>query len=93
MGSFWRRIDKKSGDNYVDFLFDTKYLVSGKCTLDLKLYNEDEEGNVVYYDQSRGIRFSIAHSEESKHLKHWFADWGNAVLPCIEQIRGWKGHN
>ena len=85
---FGGELIKKAGNNYVDFLFDTKYLVPGKYTLDLKLYNEDEEGNVVYYDQSRGIRFSIAHSEESKHLKHWFADWGNAVLPCIEQIRG-----
>lgn len=80
------QLHQKEGENFADFSFDTKYLVPGKYSLDLKLYNEDILGNVVYYDQCRGMRFSIAHCEESKHIKHWFPDWGNAVLPCIQQI-------
>lgn len=78
-------LEKKVGENYVDYFFDTKYLVPGKYYLDLKLYDEDKNGNVVYYDQCRGMNFSIIHNEQSIHLKHWFADWGNAVLPCINK--------
>lgn len=79
-------LHQKTGDNYADFVFDTKYLVPGKYVMDVKLYNEDDIGNVVYYDQVKGVRFTVTHSEASTHLKHWFPDWGNAVLPCIEQI-------
>ena len=74
------------GENYADFTFDTKYLVPGKYTVDLKLYDEDDVGHVVYYDQCRGMSFTVEHCKESVHLKHWFADWGNAVLPCIESL-------
>lgn len=42
----------KKGENYADFYFDTKYLVPGKYSPDLKLYDEDSNGNVVYYDYS-----------------------------------------
>ena len=72
--------------SFADFIFDTSFLFPGKYSVDLKLYNEDDIGNVVYYDQCRGMRFTVSHSDNSKHLKHWFADWGNAVLPCIKKI-------
>ncbi len=76
----------KSGENYADFEFDTTHIVPGKYTVDLKLYDEDDVGHVVYYDQCRGMSFTVEHSDESIHLKHWFVDWGNAVLPCFNKI-------
>ena len=80
------KLNQKKGENFADFIFDTSFLFPGKYSVDLKLYNEDDIGNVVYYDQCRGMRFTVSHSDDSKHLKHWFADWGNAVLPCIKKI-------
>ena len=74
------------GDNETRFLFDTRYLVPGRYKTSFKLFIDDENGNGEYYDQCAGIVFSVEHSEESIHLKHWFKDWGNAVLPCITQI-------
>ena len=74
------------GTNHTDFVFDTQYFMPGHYTLHFKLYDEDVLGNAAYYDQCVGIRFSIEHSENALHLKHWFKDWGNAVLPCITQI-------
>ena len=79
-------IEHHQGNNESSFSFDTSYLFPGKYTLFFKLYDEDCSGNVVYYDQCRGIDFEIVHSDESTHLMHWFADWGNAVLPCVKQI-------
>ncbi len=76
------------GNNQNEFVFDTKYLMPGQYALHFKLYDEDVIGNAEYYDQCVGIRFTIEHSENNQHLKHWFKDWGNAVLPCIEQING-----
>lgn len=78
----------KEGNNQTEFLFDTKYFMPGRYTLYFKLYDEDNVGNVVYYDQCTGIRFNVEHNDYDIHLKHWFKDWGNAVLPCIEQING-----
>lgn len=78
--------DKGSNESY--FSFDTKYLVPGRYALHFKLYDEDQTGNAAYYDQCKGIVFVVEHSDESIHLKHWFKNWGNAVLPCIEQING-----
>ena len=68
------------------FELDTKYFMPGRYRFHFKLYNDDEFGNVVYYDQVTGIRFNVEHSDDSLHLKHWFKDWGNAVLPCVTQI-------
>lgn len=76
------------GMNESYFSFDTKYLVPGRYALHFKLYDEDQTGNAAYYDQCKGIVFVVEHSDSSIHLKHWFKDWGNAVLPCIEQING-----
>ena len=78
-------LHQKLGENFADFIFDTTFLFPGKYSIDLKLYDEDEIGNVVYYDECRGMKFTIVHSNASIHLKHWFADWGNAVLPCISK--------
>lgn len=76
------------GSNESYFSFDTKYLVPGRYALHFKLYDEDQVGNASYYDQCKGIVFVVEHSDKSIHLKHWFKNWGNAVLPCIEQING-----
>ncbi len=79
-------IEHIAGINETYFSFDTKYLVPGRYALHFKLYDEDKAGNAAYYDQCKGIVFVIEHSDKSFHLKHWFKDWGNAVLPCIEKI-------
>ena len=73
----------KKGENQAEYVFDTSYLVPGHYTIDVILYDEDQSGNVTYYDRSTALRFVLEHSEESIKLKHWFKDWGNAVLPCI----------
>ncbi len=77
-----------AGANQTEFVFDTKYFMPGRYTLHFKLYDEDYIGNAAYYDQCTGIRFNVEHNDDDIHLKHWFKDWGNAVLPCIEQING-----
>ena len=74
------------GDNSADFEFDTSCLIPGRYIVDLKLYDEDDHGHVVYYDQCRGFTFSIVECEAAIHLRHWFNDWGNAVLPCFRQL-------
>ena len=84
--AFGGGLEHKEGMNETVFIFDTSYFVPGKYVMNFKLYDEDELGNVVYYDQCRGIRFNVIHNEDSLHLKHWFRDWGNAVLPCIEKL-------
>lgn len=76
------------GENEICFYFDTKYLVPGKYKTSFKLFDEDVAGNGAYYDQCKGLVFAVEHSDKSLHLKHWFKDWGNAVLPCVEQING-----
>ena len=80
-------LDCKIGENYVDYVFDTKYLIPGHYTMQFNLYFDDENGNAEYFDQCVAMRFNIEHSENSIHLKHWFKNWGYAVLPCIEQIK------
>jgi lipopolysaccharide transport system ATP-binding protein len=72
------------GENSANFVLDTAYLVPSKYTVDIVLYNEDENGNVMYYDRCEAMRFEIKHSEDSTKLRHWFKNWGNAVIPCIE---------
>ena len=76
------------GENRTEFIFDTQYFMPGRYTLHFKLYDEDYIGNAAYYDQVTGIRFTVEHADGAIHLKHWFKDWGNAVLPCIEKING-----
>lgn len=66
-------------------VFDTSYIVPGRYTVDMILYDMDELGNVVFYDRVTAFRFEIIHGSDSTKLRHWFKDWGNAVLPCISK--------
>ena len=74
-----------TGLNQADFELDTSYLVPGRYTVDVILYDEDKAGNVMFYDRCTALRFSVEHGDNSLQLRHWFKDWGNAVLPCIKQ--------
>ena len=85
---FGGELKQKKGVNSAEFKFDTSYLVPGKYTVDVILYDEDKSGSIMFYDRTTALRFTVEHSDKSIHLKHWFKDWGNAVLPCIEQING-----
>lgn len=73
------------GDNSQEFILDSSCFVPGRYVFHFKVYNEDDNGNVVYYDQCKGISFSVIHSDKSIHLKHWFADWGKMVIPCMKK--------
>ena len=77
----------RPGRNEETLLFDTSYLVPGHYTIDLILYDEDKSGNVMFYDRCTALRFELEPSAASVHLKHWFKDWGNAVLPCVTRER------
>ena len=85
---FVGEIEHKKGINNAEFRFDTSYLVPGKYTVDIIFYDEDEAGSIMLYDRVAALRFTVEHSEKSLKLKHWFKEWGNAVLPCVEQIDG-----
>ena len=82
---FCGTLEEKAADNEQSFIFDTAYLVPGHYTVDVILYDEDASGNVVFYDRCTALRFAVEHSVDSIHLKHWFKDWGNAVLPCVRK--------
>ncbi len=83
---FGGELEHKKGINSAEFTFDTSYLVPGKYTADVILYDEDKAGSIMFYDRTNAMRFTVEHSDKSVKLKHWFKDWGNAVLPCIEKI-------
>lgn len=80
-------LNHHTGINVADYYFDTQYLVPGRYTVDVLLYDQDIDGNVVFYDRATAMRFELSPSEKSVHLKHWFKDWGNAVLPCISKVK------
>ena len=71
------------GLNSTERICDTSYIVPGHYTIDMILYDMDESGNVMFYDRTTALRFEIVHGKKSVKLRHWFKDWGNAVLPCI----------
>ena len=75
-----------TGINTAVFELDTQYLVPGRYKVNFKVYDEDKNGNVSYYDQCRAMGFIVDHNDHSIHLKHWFSDWGSVVLPCINRI-------
>ena len=83
---FGGELPHKEGINQAEYRFDTSFLVPGRYTVDVILYDEDRAGNVMFYDRATALRFEIGHGEQSVKLKHWFKDWGNAVLPCVEKI-------
>ena len=80
---FGGELQHSIGLNSTERVFDTSYIVPGQYTVDMILYDMDESGNVMFYDRATALRFEIVHGEKSIKLKHWFKDWGNAVLPCI----------
>lgn len=82
---FGGELKHNEGINTADFEFDTSYFVPGKYTVDVILYDEDHTGNVGFYDRCTAMRFNVEHSDESIKLRHWFKDWGNSVIPCIER--------
>jgi len=84
--AFGGDLHTRVGEHCKDFVFDTTTLIPGRYVLGFKLYKNDDNGNVEYFDQCIGIKFNIEHNDNSIHLKHWFKDWGYAVLPCVEQI-------
>lgn len=81
--AFGGEIKHETGLNFTEQVFDTSFLVPGYYTVDMILYDMDESGNVVFYDRTTALRFEIVHGKKSVKLRHWFKDWGNAVLPCI----------
>ena len=83
---FGGELKAEKGINSAEFNFDTSYLVPGKYTVDVILYDEDKAGNMMFHDRATSLRFTVEHGEKSLKLKHWFKDWGNAVLPCLEQL-------
>ena len=70
--AFGGELKHNEGLNSAERLFDTSYLVPGHYTVDMILYDEDEAGNVMFYDRATAMRFEIVHGEESIKLKHWF---------------------
>lgn len=84
---FCGELKHNKGENVAEFTLDTSHFVPGKYTVDVILYDNDEVGNVMFYDRATALRFTVEHSDESVELKHWFKDWGYAVLPCVEQIK------
>lgn len=80
---FGGELEHKEGLNQAEYIFDTSYLVPGRYTVDVILYDEDQAGNVMFYDRTTALRFNVEHGEQSVKLKHWFKDWGHAVLPCV----------
>lgn len=84
---FGGELEHSEGINQADYVFDTSYLVPGRYTVDVILYDEDQTGNVMFYDRSTALRFSVEHGEESVKLKHWFKDWGNAVILCVKKFK------
>ena len=82
---FGEELKHKTGINEAEYVFDTSYLVPGHYTVDMIFYDMDKSGNVVFYDRTTALRFEIIHGAESVKLKHWFKNWGNSVIPCIEK--------
>ena len=82
--AFGGELYHKTGINCVKYRLDTKYLIPGRYRVNIKLYDEDKNGNVIYHDQCLAFAFFVESNERSIHLKHWFSDWGNVVLPCLE---------
>ena len=81
---FCGELNQKKGANESDFTFDTSFLVPGKYSVDVLLYNEDKDGNPEYYDCVPAMRFEIVQGADNTMFKRWYKNWGNAVLPCVE---------
>ena len=84
--AFCGELHHKKGINSTVFELDTQYLIPGRYTVSFKVYDEDNNGNVSYYDQCRAMAFVVEHNSKSNHLRSWYSDWGNTVLPCIRIV-------
>ena len=84
--AFCGELHHKKGINSTVFELDTQYLIPGRYTVAFKVYDEDNNGNVSYYDQCRAMAFVVEHNSKSNHLRSWYSDWGNTVLPCIRIV-------
>ena len=84
--AFCGELHHKKGINATVFELDTQYLIPGRYTVSFKVYDEDNNGNVSYYDQCRAMAFVVEHNSKSNHLRSWYSDWGNTVLPCIRIV-------
>ena len=82
---FCGELKQKKGSNESDFTFDTSFLVPGRYSVDVLLYNEDKDGNPEYYDSVPAMRFEIVRGADDTMFKRWYRNWGNAVLPCVER--------
>lgn len=78
-------LEHSEGINTTNLYLNTDYFIPGRYRVNLKLYDEDNNGNVSYYDQCLAFNFVVAVNDKSIHLRHWFSDWGNAVIPCISK--------
>ncbi|MBE6949084.1 MAG: ATP-binding cassette domain-containing protein [Ruminococcaceae bacterium] len=85
-GSFLGKLEHSEGLNYADITIDTRYFVPGSYFLNLKLYNQIDQGNVITYDTCEALAFTVEHSEKSIHLREWYNNWGSAVLPCLRHV-------
>lgn len=83
---FGGELQHSTGINSAERQFDTSYIVPGSYMVDMILYDMDEIGNVMFYDRVTAFRFEVTHGLESTMLRHWFKDWGNAVIPCVSKI-------
>lgn len=85
-GAFLGKLEHSEGTNYTHFAIDTTYFVPGSYYLNLKLYNQFDEGNVVTYDTCEALAFTVEHSDKSVHLREWYNNWGSAVIPCLSYV-------
>ena len=87
-GAFLGKLAYTKGINYADIAIDTKYFVPGSYFSNFKIYNQDEQGNVITYDTCEALAFTIEHGDQSTHLQEWYSNWGSAVLPCLSYLEG-----
>lgn len=85
-GAFLGRLEYTEGINYANLTIDTSYFVPGSYYLNLKMYNQMDQGNVVTYDTCEALSFTIEHSDRSVHLREWYNNWGSAVIPCLHYL-------
>lgn len=68
------------GDNSDLLCMSTQSLIPGRYSVELILYELDDEGKNVFHDWCQAFRFTITESPESTHLRQWYGNWGHAIL-------------
>ena len=82
-GAFLGKLEYSEGYNHVEVFIDTSCFVPGNYNLNIKLYKQIGQENVITFDTCEALAFTIEHSEKSIHLQEWYSNWGSAVLPCL----------